>query len=351
MMNVLILANPFSGSGPNRKIVGRLEAALRSRGLSVDTVWKPDERIAALEQLEGDQTVVVAAGGDGSIADVVNDMNAAGRLHLRFATLPVGTENLLAQAFGFTCEAEPMAAAIARGETRAMDLVRIESAASGDAGHPAGALDPADDVDAGPEAADHADHADHAYRDVPDAAEDPRETPPVDRLFTLMASSGFDAEVIHRLDRWRKSGAPDELRRVDRRSYVKRIIEAIRGYGYPAVTLVADGREITGHQAYVFNLPKYGGGLAFAPEARADDGQLDWVVFERPGFWRLLGYHWLVMRGKHRQGKTVAHGRASDIMLRRGGGAAVPTQADGDPAGQAPLNLTLWPSALRVIRV
>jgi len=321
-VSVLILANPFSGSGPNRKIVGRLEAALEARGLSVRTVWKPGERRAALEQLHDDDPVVVAAGGDGSIADVANDMDAAGRLHLRFAALPVGNENLLAQEYGFTCKAEPMAAAIDRGQTRAMDLVRIRSAAAASR-----SAEPGEDI----------------HDDVAE--------PVVDRLFTLMASSGFDAQVIHRLDRWRKGGAADELRRVNRRSYIRRIFEAIWGYGYPPVTLVADGREVTGYQAYVFNLPKYGGGFEFAPDAKVDDGQLDWVVFEQPGFWRLLGYHWLVIRGKHQQGKTVAYGRASSVSLRSAGEAAVPTQADGDPAGGTPLELEVLPGVLRVIQM
>lgn len=202
-----------------------------------------------------------------------------------------------------------MAAAIARGETRAMDLVRIRS------------------------------------------AEDAGQTPTVDRLFTLMASCGFDAQVIHALDRWRKGASGDGLRRVSRQSYVKRIIEVVRNYRYPAVTLVADGREVTGHQAYVFNLPRYGGGLKFAPDARGDDQQLNWVVFERPGFLRLLGYHAMVVCGRHGRAKTVACGHANRVSLRSAGGQGVPTQADGDPAGHSPLDLTVLPGALRVIRI
>ncbi len=308
-MNVLILANPFSGSRPNRKIVGRLESALQARGVSVTTVWSVAERLAALKAIEDDETVVVAAGGDGSIADVVNDMDAAGRLGLRFATLPVGNENLFAQEFGFSRAAEPMASAIAKGQTRAIDLVRICSAR--------------------------------------DAGERPR----VDRLFALMASAGFDAQVIHSLDRWRKGLTEGELRRVNRRSYVKRIIEVVRSYRYPAVTLVADGREFAGHQAYVFNLNRYGGGLEFAPDARGDDRELDWVVFERPGFWRLVGYHLRVICGGHSRGKTVATGRANRVSLRSAGAEGVPAQADGDPAGHSPLDLAVVPGALRVIRI
>ncbi|MEM6855582.1 MAG: diacylglycerol kinase family protein [Planctomycetota bacterium] len=333
-MNVLIFANPFSGHGPNRKRVGQLEAALEARGVDVRVVWQPQERIATLREVQGDDTVVIAAGGDGSIADVVNDMNAADRLGLRFATLPVGNENLFAQEFGFTLKAEPMAEAIGRGEARPIDLVRVRSVVPGDDNSSASRLD--DDRSA---AADSA------------APERPDEEPPVDRLLTLMVSTGFDADVVHRMDRWRR-GLPDgQLHRVGKKSYVVRTLDAIRRYRYPGVAVVADGKRYTGHQAYVFNLPRYGGGLKFAPDARGDDQQLDWLVFERPGFLRLLGYHGLVVLGRHSRAKTVAAGRASHVTLLPADDQPVPTQADGDPVGHTPLDLTVLPGALRVIAV
>ena len=329
-MNVLIFANPFSGHGPNRKRVGQLEAALEARGVGVRVGWKPQERIDTLRQVQGDDTGVVAAGGDGSIADVVNDMNAAGRLGLRFATLPVGNENLFAQEFGFTLKAEPMAEAIARGEARPIELVRIRSVGSGD---------------------DPSSSASGADGDGPAPGERFDEEPPVDRLLTLMASTGFDADVVHRMDRWRR-GLPDgQLHRVGKKSYVVRTHDAIRRYRYPGITVLAAGKRYAGPQAYVFYLPRYGGGLKFAPDARGDDQQLDWLVFERPGFLRLLGYHGLVVFGRHSRAKTVAAGRAANVTLLPANGQSVPTQADGDPVGHTPLNLTVLPGALRVIRV
>lgn len=335
---VLIFANPYSGSGENRKRVAALETALTERGLSTRVVWDADQRIPTLRELEGDDHVVVAAGGDGSIADVVNDMHAAERLGLPFATLPVGNENLFALEFGFTAGIPVLAAALARGETRAIDLAQVQQV-------PTKANASSPEADARPQ---------ENYRDDPDPAEDPQDTPPAARLFTLMASAGFDAEVIHRLDRWRKNHPAGEgqLHRVNRKRYLPRILDALRGYDYPGFTLEADdGQTVTGHQAYIFNIPRYGAGFNFAPDARPDDGQLDWVVFQKPGFIHLLIYHGWVVLGRHRKLPSVAHGRSSRVTLISANGRNAPVQADGDPAGSTRLAFTVLPGVLNVIRV
>lgn len=301
-MNVLILANPYSGTGPNRRRVDRLVSVLDGHGVSSKVHWTYDDRVEAMRQVDGECKCIVAAGGDGSIADVVNDMDAAGRLGLPFATLPVGNENLFAQEFGFTGKPERIASAIVRGQTRPIDLGSIEFDGKR-------------------------------------------------RLFTLMVSAGFDADVVHRLDRWRKDTADGSLRRVKRSTYLPLVLSAVRGYGFPSVTLEADGQTVEGGQAYVFNLPRYGGKMAIGKRAVADDGLLDWVVFEKPGFMNLLGYHGLVMMGKHLDSASVAHGRSRQVSLRPSNGQALPAQTDGDPSGQTPVVVGVLPQALKVIAV
>src|SRR5690606_30648069 len=105
------------------------------------------------------------------------------------------------------------------------------------------------------------------------------------RLFTLMASTGFDADVVHRLAQWRTVGA--RLRRVNRFSYARRIFDAMRSYAYPPITLEVDGQRVTGSHVFVFNIPQYGGNLGICRHACCDDATLDWVVFKNPG-WRSL---------------------------------------------------------------
>ena len=295
---VLICANPYSGSGPNRRYVDGLAGALTQKGFEPRLVWDVAERGALLADaaLTEAYRCVVVAGGDGSIQAVVNELGAAGRLEvspastgLAFATLPMGNENLFAGHFGFTRDVDRLASAIEAGRTNKIDLGRVTH---GDGG--------------------------------------------AGTLFTLMTGIGFDADVVHRMDRWRVSGGG--LRRVRRVSYLPQMVSSLGGYGYPMLKIEADGRELAGAHLFVFNLPCYGGGLGIAPPGcSAADGLLDWVLFERPGRLALLSAAWAVARGGHLDRPGVSHGRASRVRVQAEGSA--PVQVDGDPAGRTPVEV------------
>ncbi len=311
---VLITANPFSGSGANPRHVARLGAALQQAGLVPRVIWDRTERRQRLvdPQLPERVRCVVAAGGDGSITDVINELDDAGHLDaVPIATLPIGTENLFAKQFGFPRDPRKIAEAIRRGGDIRCDLGQANG-----------------------------------------------------RLFHLMVSAGFDADVVYRLAAWRAAN-PGKLKRVRRISYVPKFLGSLRAYGYPALRLEADGQTVTGAHAFVFNLPQYGGNLGLARHARTDDGRLDWVVFHKPGLLPMVRYGWCVLRGCHADQPDVSTGTARSLRL-----TAVPPegqagdmqdaapgpvpgevnmQADGDPAGRTPLDVSVRPAALRVI--
>jgi len=316
---VIIAANPYSGHGENRAYVHRLAEALAEHGLAAEVCWDRHglERLRTREPggADGNQAgplrCVVAAGGDGTIAGVV-----AGRFDAPLGVLPLGNENLFAGHFGFQLEPERLAHAIARGKTRAVDLGSVRS----------------DAADAQPQG---------------DQADDPESTGHTDaRPFTLMVSAGIDADVVHRLARWRN--ADGELRRVSHLSYVQRVLGAMTEYDYPEITLETDrGEQARGAMALVFNLPRYGMGLPFTPEARGDDALLDWVVFERKGLIHLADYAWSVLRTRHLGRPDVPNGRAASIRLTSR--TPVPLQADGDAIGFTPQRIEVRPGALRVV--
>ncbi len=292
---VLVCANPFSGSGPNRRCVDDLAAALSAGGLEPRLVWDLQERGKLLSDpgLNRWCRCVVVAGGDGSIGAVVNELGAAGQLDtshgsvVSLATLPMGNENLFAGHFRFGCDVHALTGAIQRCRTRRVDLVRAGG-----------------------------------------------------RLFTLMAGVGYDGEVVHRMDRWRARGGG--LRRVRRLSYLPRLMSSAFGYAYPMLTVDVDGQALAGAHLFVFNLPAYGGGLRLCPPGCVeDDGRLSWVLFERPGAGPLLSYALSVLRGGHLGRADVKHGRALRLGVRTSLSTPAPIQIDGDPAEATPLEICL----------
>jgi diacylglycerol kinase family enzyme len=162
-----------------------------------------------------------------------------------------------------------------------------------------------------------------------------------------MMSVGFDAAVVHRVVEWRTSGGV--LRRVNRLSYAKPIVDVLRSYRYGSVQLEVDERVVTGTHAFVFNLPQYGFQFPFAPGARGDDGWLDWFVFSRPGVRAMLNYAWAVLTTKHLVRSDVQHGRAR--RLRIWAHEPMPVQVDGEAAGFTPIDAEIVPGALRVLRI
>ena len=291
---IVVAANPYSGASDNRRRVEALARELAALGEHPCVVWGARERAAML----GDRAAmtgcraVVAAGGDGTVAQVINELPPGTPL----AAFPAGNENLFASAYGFADDPAALARALAAGRTRTLDLGR----ASG---------------------------------------------PGRSRLFALMLSAGLDAEVVRRLMAWRTTGST--LRRVRRASYVAPLAASLFTYRHPPVRVVAGEAAASGAYCVVANAPAYALDLPLAPGARADDGALDWVVFERGGFAALARYAWAVWRGRHLARADVRMGRATRLTLDAA--APVPVQADGDPLGTTPVEVDVVPGALTLI--
>jgi len=286
---VAIVGNPFSGSGRNQLAASHLAALLEQQSIPSLTVWDRAQRSQLFRHPRIAHTCkcIVVAGGDGTVADVMSEQPA-----VPLAALPLGNENLLAKEFGFTAGPEQLVAAIVRGEHRPLDLGVVG-----------------------------------------------------ERRFSLMLTVGLDAEVVHRVAAWRHNG--DRTRRIAHRSYVRPGIGALLGYQYPHITLEADGRSVSGALAMVFNLPRYALGLPFMTDACGDDGELDWIVFEKPGLLRSMSYGLSVWRNRHRQHSEVHTGRAASIRISSD--MPAPMQIDGDPCGHTPVNVGVLRHAVRVV--
>jgi diacylglycerol kinase family enzyme len=299
---VAVAANPKSGMGLGRKRVESLVLGLNALGLDAEVSWTLSDRDDLLRRTvnSADCRALVAVGGDGTIADLIN-LGAAPDVPL--TVLPAGTENLFARHFGLGRRSSRLASAILAHRTTTIDLGLANS-----------------------------------------------------RRFALMAGFGFDADVVTRHHRQRVSPA-GTMRTTHRAAYVGPVLQSSWSYRFPALTLhVEDGESgeretLTGTSAFVFNLPRYALGLPFAPLASGEDGWLDLVVFRDPGAWRALHYLWLVFRRLHLTRSDVTHRRVRRVQIEAAG--TVPVQLDGDPGGfvnpREPWTVSVLPRALPVL--
>ncbi len=249
---VAILANPVAGKGPSRGLVEELVAALRQRGFEANLCWER-ERLAALAAERGSELrCVVAAGGDGTLAEVLN--RAPG---VTVALLPLGNENLVAKHYNYPRSGERVAEIIARGQYVTLDLATANG-----------------------------------------------------RVFALMAGAGFDADVVHRVHQHRGG----HINRLSYLPPIWNALQGY-SFAPIDVNIEETGERLRGAFAFAFNLPCYGMNLPIAPGARADDGLLDLWVFRRPGRWHLLRYFGAVVLGKRKHLRDIQHRRVRRVHL------------------------------------
>jgi diacylglycerol kinase family enzyme len=161
------------------------------------------------------------------------------------------------------------------------------------------------------------------------------------QMFFVMASCGFDADVVHRLHSQRKG-------HIRHWSYVKPIVEAIASYRYPRIRFYVDEREnsVVGKWAFIFNVPRYAMNLPIVPGADPSDGRLDLCTFRGGRFFRGLFYLVTILLHRHRQWNYSRVERFEKIRIESD--EPVPFQLDGDPGGTLPLEIEVVPRFLKV---
>lgn len=306
---VLICINPRAGKRSTRPLAERLAELLSQKGFNAKIlVDRQDISDQAMRwQQAGTLRAVVAVGGDGTVAEIVNRTQA----DTPVALLPMGTENLLAKYLGTGFSVEEVCETIVRGATVRFDAGRATSQGTSD-------------------------EPDGTFR----------------RIFLLMASAGLDADVVHRLEQIRRG-------HISHWSYFKPIVQAVRSYQYPELRIdwrLADdagvgssvvSARLTARWMFLFNLPCYARGVKFTPDACGDDGRLDLCTFRRGSLWHGLKYLMAVLRGRH--------GKLADCTLQRVTGLRVeadipvPFQLDGDFGGFLPLDIEVLPRRLTLL--
>ena len=286
---VVVSINPNSGSKDQRSLVESLAEDLTGQGFTVHMLTDIEEvktiAAQASKSPPGGLRAVVAAGGDGTVSLLANSLPPQTPL----AILPLGTENLLAKHLGLTADPKAIAQMIGNGRTMRFDSGRANG-----------------------------------------------------KLFLVMASCGFDAEVVHRVHSKRKG-------HIRHWSYVKPTFRAIRKYRYPKLRIRTSesAKPIVAKWAFVFNVPRYAMNLPIVWDADPADGQLDLCTFRGGNLLRGLFYLAAICLRQHRGWKYSHFCQFERIWIEAD--ERVPYQLDGDPGGVLPLEIEVIPKFLRLL--
>jgi YegS/Rv2252/BmrU family lipid kinase len=163
--------------------------------------------------------------------------------------------------------------------------------------------------------------------------------PAGERFFLGWAGAGFDAVVAAR------AGG-----RGGRLAYLRAVLASLRDYRTVETAVSLDGVDTwAGPTASVVvcNGESFGGGMRIAPAARADDGFLDVVRLGALGRAELARWLPTVFWGGHLANPKIQTGRA--IRVRIATAAPIPVQLDGELGAHTPLDVSIYPNALRLL--
>lgn len=293
-MRTCVIFNP-AAKGQKAERFRRLLGIIGAEATLKQTAAPRDARRLAAQAIADGFETVIAAGGDGTLNEVLNGFGDApdGFARARLGVLPLGTVNVFARELGIPLKPEVAWPVLQRGHEKRIDLAQVDS---GEA--------------------------------------DPQRT-----YFAQLAGAGLDSRAIELVD-WplKKKLGP-----------IAYIVAGLKAIQEQQSDLVAtDGTHaITGQLVLVGNGALYGGTFRIFPGATMTDGKLDVCVFPTVNWMTLFrcGFS-LLLRGKLPEA-LVRRLRASSFTLASKSPARF--EVDGELAGPLPVRFSVQSERLRVL--
>jgi diacylglycerol kinase (ATP) len=244
----------------------------------------------ALKAVEAGCGLILAAGGDGTINEVVNGIAGSDVL---FGVLPAGTANVLANEIGLPNRPDHAAKQL-------LDAIPVRIAL--------GSLERPDQ---------------------------PR------RHFVLMAGVGLDARIVYELDM-------DLKGKLGKLAYWH---GGFRQFGRPVPRfhLSVNGSQYCASFALITRVRNYGGDFEIARSVRLTDNDFEVVIFQNHEWQDYLRFFGAVMTNRLHSTSGVAIMRATGVEVSAPEDQRIYIQTDGEAVGVLPATISIVPDALTLM--
>ncbi len=241
----------------------------------------------ALKAANEKAELVIAAGGDGTIHAVATSLIER---ESTLGIVPLGTMNNLAHSLGIPLPIDAACAIIAKGETKAIDVGKINN-----------------------------------------------------QFFIEVAGIGLEAALFPAAEEIKSPGVFSTIRGV--------IIGLLKLFNFQSTKLRISfddkkRRPYEALQVTICNAPFYGAHFQVAPNIIMDDGELDIVIYKHFSKLEYLCHAISISQGRRVYQPKITHRRARSLSISAD--HPVEVQADGLPHGLTPVSVTITPGALRV---
>ena len=239
--------------------------------------------------MERGADLILAAGGDGTINEVLNGMVGS---EVPLGVLPAGTANVLAVELGIGTRALRAAETLETWLPQRIAAGRIENA--------------------------------HEQRH-----------------FLLMAGAGLDAMIVYSIDAQLK-------KRLGKVAYWITGLSQL-GKALPEFDVRVDGHEVRCSFALASRVRNYGGDLTIARNASLFENDFEVVLFEGAHSLPYAKYMIGVVTGRLAGMRGVTTAKAQTIELACPTGPGIYIQVDGEYAGRLPARLSIVPGAISLL--
>jgi diacylglycerol kinase (ATP) len=295
-MRLCVITNPRAGSAEQWQM---LRARIKSLGgiHAVETTKPGDAGAAAARAVADRFDTIVAAGGDGTVNEIVNGMmrdSGSGKVRTVLAILPLGTGNDLARTLNIPLDPNDAISIIAARRAMKLDLMKVK------------------------------------WTDN-------------ERYATNVAAGGFTGQV--------NEAMTDEIKsRWGPLAYLRGAIGVLPDLTNYKTSIRYDGKAkqpVHALNIIVANGRTAGGGMMVAPQADPSDGLLDVVIVRTGTALELAGVAARLIAGDYTNSDVVTHQRVKRVEVESNPGMWF--NMDGELITNKPISFTVVPGALEVI--
>lgn len=291
-VRVCVIFNPVA-RGEKARLFRKHLNEIASQATLASTSAPGDARRLAGQAVRQGFDTIVAAGGDGTLNEVLNGIvDSCGLDSCRLGVLPLGTVNVFARELGIPSSLHDAWNTILHGKVRQVDLPAATSTSDSTTRH-----------------------------------------------FAQLAGAGFDAQAIECVN-WRLK------KRIGPLAYVVAGLRCMQAHRCD-ISVVSDHEQSRGQLVLIGNGRLYGGSYPVFHDADLTDGLLDVVVFPRVN-WITLARCGPSLLLRRELPRNLAH-RFKAKQLTLDSSARAPYEVDGELAGVLPVRFAIRLRRLSVL--
>jgi diacylglycerol kinase (ATP) len=286
---ISLIVNTQAGASSNKLMVKKFIEYLQQKGFKAKIDYTESlphaQALAADSAIKYDCSMVIVAGGDGTIREAVHGLEGSDK---PLMLLPCGTENLLANELGYKTTLKNVINIFESAVMRPLDLCKAN-----------------------------------------------------DKFFTSVGGVGFDGEIVRLVDAQRQGN-------ITHLHYFWPIWQTFWGYDFPKITVEIENKVIFSDRGIVIfgNISRYALGLPILQLANYGDGLLDICIYRCSNKPILMLNSLMTLLKSHRKSKNVIYKQCKKIKIYSD--SPLMTELDGDPGPKLPLEVTIIPQAVKI---